>query len=97
MREWTKDEIKTKVQENQAWLERAILALFEKQTEEEKRAEQTKIVNFKGFNGPDARRMTYYAKWIKSGKHLSDRFLLDAQKRVLKYCSQLTKIANQQI
>lgn len=48
-----------------------------------------------GFNKPDAKIMTYYAEYmIKTHKHLSGKFLNDAKKRIIKYISQLTKIAN---
>jgi hypothetical protein len=93
----TKDQIEVKIATDQKWLERAILAIFKKQTSDEQTAEQSKYQNLRGFNGPDAKRMTYYACWIKSGRHLSGYHLELARKRMKKYCGQLEKIANGEI
>jgi len=90
----TKEHIEAKIATDQRWLERAILAIYERQTRDEQVSETSKYQNFRGFNGPDAHRMTYYACWLKSGRHLSGRHLDDARKRVKKYCGQLLRIAN---
>ena len=90
-------EIKTKISTDQRWLERAILAIFERQTFQEQRVEQTLEFNKIGFNGPDARKMTYYANWIRRGNHLDGEFLEDAKKRILKYSKQLEKISEKKI
>ena len=94
---WTKEQIKDKIKTNQAWLERAIVALFDKQTRDEQATEDTHVNNKIGLNKPDAHKMSYYAKWIMAGKHLNGRFLEDARNRVLKYSKQLTKMANNKI
>ena len=41
--------------------------------------------------------MSYCAKWILSGKHLSGEHLNKARKHILKYSGQLEKIANGEI
>lgn len=94
---WNEETIKEQIKKNQAWLERAILALFEKQTSDEKITEDTHHHNKQGFNKPDAHLLSYYAKWIQSGKHLDGAHLEKARNKVLKYSGQLTKIANQQL
>lgn len=91
----TTNEIRSKITTDQRWLERAIVALFEKQTAIEQRIEDARELNGVGFNKPDSHRMSYYAKWILSGKHLSGKFLADAQHRVKKYAAQLAKIAEE--
>lgn len=90
----TREQIESKILTDQRWLERAIMAIFERQTHDEQREENSKYHNLRGFNGPDAKRMTYYACWIKSGRHLSGKHLDVARKRVQKYCGQLERIAN---
>ena len=94
---WTEIEIKSKIASNNAWLERAILALFLKQTEDERSKDESRHENSVGFNKPDAPRMSYYARWIKSGKHLNGWHLEKARLVMLKYSKQLTKIANKEI
>lgn len=93
----TKEFIAFKIASDQRWLERAILAIYKRQTHDEQRDEQSKYHNFRGFNGPNAKRMTYYACWLKSGRSLSGRHLEDARHRVQKYCGQLLRIANEEL
>lgn len=97
MKEWTREEIEDKIINDQKWLERGILAIFEKQTAYEKDAEFSQENNKVGFNKPDARKLSYYAKWIKSGRHLSGHHLENAKKKMVKYSGQLKKIANGKI
>ena len=91
---WTADEIRPRLQSSQVWLERAIVAVYKMQTKEEQRAESTLVHNGVGFNGCDARTLSYYAKWILSGKTLSGKHLHKARRMMLKYSEQLAMIAN---
>jgi hypothetical protein len=91
---YTEQVIVDKINTNQAWLERAILAIFERQTRDEQNTENTHWNNNVGFSAADAHRLSYYAKWILSGKHLNGRHLDIARKRIIKYRKQLTQIAN---
>jgi len=97
MPEVTKTEIKTLIMTNQRWVERAILAIFRKQTEREQSTEDTIDRNGVGFTAYDARKLSYYAKWILSGRHLSGKFLQDAFKKTGKYAGQLEKISKGEI
>jgi len=90
----THNYIEQKLATDQRWLERAILAIFQRQTSDEQRAEESKYHNLRGFNSPDAKRMTYYACWLKSGRHLSGHHVEIARRRMKKYCKQLAAIAN---
>jgi hypothetical protein len=91
--EVTKDYIREKLEESQAWLERGILAIYEKQTNDEQESRATRKRNNVGFSGCDAARMSYYAEWIRSGKHLSGDHVEKAKKTMVKYAGQLEKIA----
>lgn len=91
---YTEQIIVDKINTNQAWLERAIVAIFEFQTRDEQNTESTHWRNNVGFNAGDAHKLSYYAKWIRSGKHLDGKHLEIARKRIIKYRKQLTKIAN---
>lgn len=92
---YTLETVRTNLQTNQAWVERAIVRLFEKQTTEEQRAEYTKENNGVGFNSFDSKRLSYYAKWISSGKHLSGFHLEKAFKVVPKYAKQIFSLINE--
>ena len=91
---YTKDQIKIQLQKSQKWLEKAVVAIYKKQTALEQNREKTLEHNGIGFNGPDSRVLSYYARWIMSGNNLSGKHLCLAQKKMLKYSGQLTKIAN---
>jgi len=85
--------IREKVASDIRWLERAILAIYRFQTAQEQNAENTLFSNGVGFSGADARRGTYYAKWILSGRRLTGEHLDKARKMMPKYAGQLEKIA----
>ena len=74
---------------NDRAVERAILCLYNRQTIDEQELENTKYRNGRGFSASDAKRGTYMAKWILSGKHLSGQWLLDAKGIAFKYIGQL--------
>ena len=97
---WKKDEIKEKLVEgNRVWIERGVVAIFNKQTETEKAIETTNMNNGVGFNGTDAQIMTSFAKWLLKRKHnhLSQKQMAIAQRKIVKYAGQLAKIANGKI
>jgi hypothetical protein len=100
---WTKEEIRTNLIDHDNWVYRGVVALYERQTDEEKEIGDTKVHNNVGFNGRDAQIMTSFARqiidWngIEFRKHptpLSKKQLHIARKRILKYSGQLAKIAN---
>lgn len=91
---YTKEQVKFNIATNQAWLERAIQVIYELQTADEKNAGETKHYNNVGFNGADARTLSYYAQWINSGKHLSGKHLLKARRLMPKYAGQVLEIIN---
>jgi hypothetical protein len=93
-RVWTKDEIKHLLDTSPKMVYRSVVKIFEKQTEDEQRAETTSHHNGVGFNGIDAEIMSSFAKQIMRGKKLSDKQYAIAHKKIKKYAGQLTKIAN---
>lgn len=97
MEAWNAEKIKQKLQSDDTWVERAVMAIFDKQTASEQRLEEAIIKNNVGFNKPDSSLMSYYARWIRSGHHLSGNHLEKARKGILKYAGQLAKIANHEI
>jgi hypothetical protein len=91
---YTKEFIKTKLENDDAWLCRGIVAIFNKQTHDEQASETTSHNNGVGFNGSDAEFLSSLAKqFIKKGE-LSPKQIEFARKKMLKYSGQLTNIAN---
>jgi hypothetical protein len=97
MKNWTAEEIKHKLETDQKWLERAIVAIYNKQTADEKNSEETKYHNGVGFSGADAHLLTYCAHWILSGKSLSGKYLALAKKKMVKYAKQLETISKEKV
>ena len=75
-------------------VDRAMVAIYNRQTAFEKSAHTTIGV---GFSGADVRLGTYYAKWVLSGKQLTGGHLMKARNMAVKYRKQLTEIANSKV
>lgn len=91
---YTVEQIKDQIINDDRVFHRAIIVLYEKQTEDERNAEQTLHHNKVGFNGVDANFMSYCARWVLDGKQLTGKFKERARQMILKYAKQLTAIAN---
>lgn len=91
---WTKEQILEKLETRDRWVEKAIVAIYNRQTESEKRCEDTNEHNKVGFSSFHAKRGTYYAKWILSGKRLSGVHVEKARKLIKHYVRQLVELAN---
>jgi hypothetical protein len=92
--QWEAKEIQEKLRENDLWVMRGLLAIYARQTEDEKNAEVTKHHNRVGFSGADATLLSSFAKQIQKRGSLSVKQMLWARKKMLKYAGQLAKIAN---
>lgn len=92
---YTKEEIQTLVSTKPAWAEHALLALLERQTEDEQRSQATKHQNGAGFNGTDAAILTSFAQQVQRGRKLSEKQLAIAYKKLPKYAGQLLAIASE--
>lgn len=80
--------------ERKGILERAILRIDERQTDDERNSGETRYSNGIGWSGADARVGTYMANYIRSGHTLSDGWRLRAMRLAFKYRGQLADIAN---
>lgn len=78
-------------------VERAMVALYERQTQLEQNGEMTVESNGVGFSAFHAKLGTYYARWVLDGKRLSGAHLERARTIALRYVGQLTDIANERI
>ena len=92
---WTKEAVLDLIARNPRAVERAMVALLAKQTQDEQATEQTRHSNGVGFSGCNARRGTYYAKWVLSGKHLTGRHFDSATKIAKMHAGQFARIANE--
>jgi len=85
--------IREKVSTDAKWAERAVVALYHRQTADEQVIRETSIKNGVGFNGADANILTSFAEQIMRGRRLSPKQLAIAYKKLPKYAKQLLSIA----
>ena len=86
---YTKEEIKNFLSTNPQWMERALIVLFNRQTQDEQIDGETKHHNERGFNGCDSRYLSYCSKWILKGNHLNQKHLEKCGKKLPKYWGQI--------
>jgi hypothetical protein len=94
---WSREEIRERLLQGEAaWLERAIVALFQLQTPDEQRDGVTRYRNGEGFNRDDAWYGTYLARHLQNGGKLTDfpMALVWAQARMPRYAGQLASLVN---
>lgn len=94
---WTKEKIQSLIQNNPIAVERAIVAIYNRQTSDEKVTSNTRHTNHRGFRSNHAPRGSYYARWVLSGRHLTDYHLETARKIALVYHRQLVELANEKV
>jgi hypothetical protein len=83
-------EIRTNVATKPEWTERALLAIYKNQTPAEQLAHVTVEKNHIGFNGVDAEILSSFAQqMIRYNRHLSEKQLKIAAKKMPKYAQQL--------
>ena len=93
--EWTPANITILLQSSDKAVERAVLAIYARQTNDEQSHQTTVHTNGRGFSAAHARLGSYYAKWINSGKHLTGKHLVKARQITLHYVKQLAEIAEE--
>ena len=91
------DEVRDRIKSSDKMVERSLVKLLEKQTEDEKRSEATRYLNGQGFNSRDARFGTALAKVVEGGRRLSPKQIECARKMLTKYSGQLARIANGEV
>lgn len=91
---WTPEDIRHLLESNDRAVDRAMMALLDRQTRTEQQVENTLEHNRIGFSAAHAHRGTYYGKWCKRGRRLTGHHLDRARKIALRYTRQLAEIAN---
>ena len=89
----TVESIKAKLLTDDKWLIRGLMAIYNKQTEDEKIVGLTNHNNSVGFSGVDAKILSSFAKFYLKTNFLSPKQIKWARRKMLKYASQLLKIA----
>jgi len=90
---WNRENILSLLEKNDRAVEKAILAIYRRQTSEEQNSSATIHRNGIGFSGAHAQVGTYYAKWLLSGRSLTGKHLDKARKIAKHYVAQLLEEA----
>lgn len=93
--EWTPDTIKALLDRSDRAVERAVVAIYRRQTEDEQDTGETRHRNGRGFASCHAHLGSYYARWILSGRRLTGTHLERARRMVRWYSNQLIEVAQQ--
>ena len=88
-----KEMIRHNMAVSRAWLLRAVVAIWQRQTADEKARNDTTHENGVGFNHADAKAMSRLALFIKNGNDIYPDEIADARRRMRKYAGQLLEIA----
>ena len=88
---WTQDMIKELIRTNDKAVVRALLVIYNYQTDSEKAWGETKFDNGIGFNGVDANILTSFAQQVNARGFLSPKQMDIARKKMLKYSGQILK------
>jgi hypothetical protein len=86
---WTTDAVKALLDTNPLAVERAMVVLFARQTEDERVTSLTRHDNSRGFSAAHASKGSYYARWVSSGRHLTGHHLDRARSMAKHYTRQL--------
>lgn len=88
-----KNWIQTLLDKNDLAVCRALVVIFERQTDSEKACDSTEDKNDIGFSGVDAEICSSFAKQFMSRGYLSPKQMVIARKKMKKYWKQLAEIA----
>ena len=91
---WKKEEIRELLETNDRAVVRGIVVIYSLQTEDERKTAETMEHNGVGFSGLDAQFLSSLAKQILERGWLTEKQMVYARKKILKYAGQLTKVAN---
>lgn len=89
----TKTQIIAMLASNNRAVERALVALYHRQTVDEQHTSTTKHSNGVGFNAKDAEYATYLAKWVLSGRRLTGSHLAAGRRIATYYARQLAEMS----
>ena len=88
------DFIRKKLATDTKWATRGLLVIYNRQTEDEQRVDETKHHNNIGFTGYDAPLLSSFAKQYMQRKWLSFKQVTILKKRISKYCQQIYELSD---
>lgn len=91
---WNEAKIAKLLNTNDQAVGRAIIAIYDRQTQDEKATSNTRHTNGRGFRANHASKGSYYARWCLGGRKLTGHHLDNARKIALHYVRQLAEVAN---
>ena len=91
---WTKERIHQLLDQNENAVWRAVLAIYDLQTADEKNAMATTNANSVGFSAFDAEFMSDIAVKLRRGWNMSPKQLACCRNKIRRYHRQLCEIAN---
>ena len=94
-KQWKKEDIRQMLEVNDKAVLRGLIRIYERQTEDEKRNQETSYNNKVGFNGSDAPVLTRIATYYLKYGYISLKHIPVVRKKMLKYSGQLANIANE--
>jgi hypothetical protein len=86
---YTKEYIQEKLSSDVRWMERAVIVLFDRQTDDEQVTDSTVHQNGRGFNGTDSRYLTYVSKYLLKGGRLTGPHVSKVGRKLPKYWRQI--------
>lgn len=108
-RQWTQEDVKALLATSDRAVKRALVVIWERQTEAEKASNETHENNGIGFNGVDAFILSRFVEqmqkfgterkqnWKMGEAWLSPRQMLIARKKIMKYSGQIHRIMLEKI
>ena len=94
---WTIEEIRKLIDESDTSVARAIVAVYNLQTEDEKVVKETSHSNGVGFSGADANFLSSLAQFYQEKGFLTQGQVRAGRKGIKKYAGQLVALANKTI
>ena len=74
---------------------KALLYIYDFQTEDEQSSQSTNHHNNMGFTGSDANILSSFAKQVISKGWLSDKQMELLRRKIIKYAGQIARVANE--
>ena len=89
---WSKETIQELLDKNDEAVYRAMLQIYDRQTADEQKYQDTHIYNSVGFTGPDAEIMSSFTESYKKWNKLTPKQMVIARKKMKKYWKQLLDV-----
>lgn len=86
---WDKDRIQTLIEDKDIAVYTAMMRIYDKQTADEQKYQDTHLYNSVGFTGVDANIMSSFAESYKKFGRLTPKQMAIARKKMKKYWKQL--------